>query len=182
MGRRGIIQDKRDNLVKDLKETTLSFKKLGNKYGVSRQRVHAFCTAQGIKRPLRPKGHQTKGCHFCEKLIEISKRLHSEFISIHTIAKETGGSTGKCSYHLRTLRDKGLVSQRFGRLLSKRLEEAYVIYFTKGLPVHIIEQKIGISNFRWLIRRHRELGWNVPPSLCPIRATQGSRFETRDEG
>jgi len=36
MRRRGILQGKEDDLVRDLKETTVSFKKLGKKYGVSR--------------------------------------------------------------------------------------------------------------------------------------------------
>ena len=165
MGRRGILRGEEGNLLKDLKETTLSFKKLGKKYGVSRQAVHRFSKGQGIKRPLRPRGHQVEGCHFCQRLIQMSKRPHSEFISIGTIAMEMGGSRGKCSYHLRTLRDKGLVGQRFGRLLSKRLEEAYAIYFKKRLPIRAIRQKIGITNFQWLIRRHWTLGWNVPPSL-----------------
>ena len=165
MGRRGILRDKEDNLVKDLKETTLSFKKLGKKYGVSRQAVHGFCRRQGIKRPVRLKGQHTDGCPFCQKLIQISKKPRSEFISIQTIAKETGGSREKCRYHLRTLRDKGLVDQRFGKLLSKRLEKAYAIYFTKGLPIRKIGQEIGLRRFQWFIQRHWALGWNVPPSL-----------------
>jgi len=119
MRRWGILRGKEDNLVKDLKKTTLSSKKLGEKYGVSRQAIHAFSKRQGIKRPKRPRGHQIEECRLCQKLTQISKKPHSEFISIHTIAKETGGSRAKCLYHLRTLRDRGLVSQRFGRLHSK---------------------------------------------------------------
>ena len=172
-----ILRGKEDDLVKDLKETTLSFKILGKKYGVSRQAVHGFSKRQGIKRPVRPKGHQTEGCRFCQKLIQISKKPHSEFISIHTIVKETGGSKGKCFYHLRTLRDRGSVSQRFGRLLSKRLEKAYAIYFTKRLPIRTIGRKVGIRNFQWLIRRHRALGWNVPPSLYDGRGR--SRIQSK---
>jgi predicted transcriptional regulator len=71
----------------------------------------------------------------------------------------------KCLSHLRTLRDKGLVSQRFGRLRSKRLEKAYAIYFKKRLPISTIGQKVGLKNFQSLIQKHRRLGWNVPPSL-----------------
>ena len=167
MGRRGILQDNKDNLVKDLKETTLSFKKLGKKYGVSRQAVHGFSKKQGIKRPMKPRGHQTERCRFCQKLIQISKKSHSEFISIYTIAKETDRARATCSYHLRTLRDRGLVSQMFGRLFSKRFEKAYSIYFTKRLPINTIGQRVGIKDFQSLVQRHRELGFDVPPPfLC----------------
>jgi hypothetical protein len=166
MARRGILRSKEDNLIKDLKETTLSFKKLGKKYGVSRQAIYDFSKRQGIKRPVKPRGHQTEGCHLCQKLIQISKKPHSEFISIHTIVKKTGiESRRKYLYHLRTLRDKGLVSERFGRLRSKKAEKAYAIYFTKRLPIRRIGRKVGIRNFQSFIQLHRALGWNVPPSL-----------------
>ena len=84
----GVLNGKEDNLVEDLKETTLSFKKLGKKYGVSRQAIHNFSRRQGIKRPLRPKGHQTEGCRLCQKLIQIGKKPYSEFISLDTIQKQ----------------------------------------------------------------------------------------------
>ena len=57
MRRWGILRSKEDDLVRDLKETTLSFKKLGKKHGVSRQAVHGFSKRQGVKRPVRPRGH-----------------------------------------------------------------------------------------------------------------------------
>lgn len=160
-----ILRSKESKLVKDLKESTLSFKKLGKKYGVSRQAIHAFWTRQGIKRPKRPKGHQTEGCSLCQKLIQISKRPHSEFLSIHTIVKETGGSRVRCHYHLRTLRSKGLVNEKFGRLLSPRTEAAYAIYFAEPLPIRTIGRKVGMKNFHSIIKQHRVKGWNIPPSL-----------------
>ena len=61
MARLGKLQGKEDNLVKDLKETTLSFKKLGRRYGVSRQAVHAFSKRQVIKRAVKPRGQETGG-------------------------------------------------------------------------------------------------------------------------
>ncbi len=179
MRRWGILQGKEDNLVKDLKETALSFKKLGKKYGVSRQAVHGFCKRQGIKRPLKPKGHQTKECRLCQKLIQISKKPHSQFISSHTIREEMGvKSGGKYLYHLRTLRDKGLVDEKFGRLLSKRAEKAYAIYFTKRLPISTIGWQVGLKNFQSVIRQHRELGWNVPPSLYVYDGRERSRIQS----
>jgi hypothetical protein len=176
MARRGILWGKEDNLIKDLKETTLSFKKLGKKYGVSTQAVHAFCKRQGINRPLKSKGHQIKECRLCQKLIQISKKPHSEFISIPTIVRETGESRAECCYHVRTLRSKGLVSQRFGRLRSKRAEKAYALYFTKRLPIRTIGRKVGLENFQSVIRTHRAWGWNVPPSLYVYDGKERSRI------
>jgi hypothetical protein len=177
MARRGILRSKEDNLIKDLKETTLSFKKLGERYGVSRQAVHDFSKRQGIERPVKPRGHQTEGCRFCQKLIQISKKPHSEFISIHTIVMKTGiESRWKCLYHLRRLRDKGLISERFGRLHSKRLEKAYAIYFKKRLPISTIGRKVGIKNFCSIIRQHRKLGYDVPPSLYVYKGREKRRI------
>jgi biotin operon repressor len=178
MKRWGILQDKEDNLMKDLKGTTLSFEKLGKKYGVSRQAIHLFYKRQGIKRPKKPRGHQPEGCRLCQRLIQISKKPHSEFISIHTIVKETGGSRTKCLYHLRTLRDKGLVDEKFGRLRSKRAEKAYAIYFKKRVPIRRIGRKVGLRNFPSLIRKHRDSGWNVPPSLYVYDGRERSRIQS----
>jgi DNA-binding XRE family transcriptional regulator len=178
-GRRGILRGKENKLVKDLKETTITYEKLGKKYGVSRQTIFAFCKRRGIKR--KPKGHETERCHMCQKLIRISKKPHSEFISIHTIVKETGEEYPKYLYHIRRLRDKGLISQRFGRLRSKRAEKAYAIYFKKRLPICTIGWKVGLKNFSADIIRHRALGWNVPPSLYDGRRGAGLRVNSDGE-
>jgi biotin operon repressor len=176
MARRGILWSKEDNLIKDLKETTISFKKLGKKYGVSRQAIYAFSKKQEIKRPKRPRGHQTEGCRLCQKLIQISEKPHSEFISIHTILKEIGGSRVKYLFHLRTLRDKGFVNPKFGRLHSERLEKAYAIYFKKRLPIRMIGREVGLKNFHSIIRKHRKLGWSVPPALYVYDGKERSRI------
>jgi hypothetical protein len=172
----GILRGNEDNLAKDLKETTLSSRKLGKKYGVSGQAVYGFCKRQGINRPLKPKGHQTGKCRLCQKLLQISKRPHSEFISSETIRKEMGESRDKYFHHLGTLRRKGLVSQRFARIRSKRIEEAYAIYFTKRLSILTIGRKVGLKNFYSTIRRHIESGWNVPPSLYVYDRQERSRI------
>jgi biotin operon repressor len=174
-----ILRGKEDNLIKDLEETTLSCKKLGKKYGVSRQAVYAFFKRQGIKRPLKAKGHQTKGCRLCQKLIQISKKRHSEFISIHTIAKVTGRTWAEYVSHLRTLRSRGLVNPKFGRLRSMKAERAYTIYFTKRLPIRTIGWKVGLKNFSSIIKRHRELGWNVPPPLYVYYERGRSRMQSK---
>ena len=182
MRRWGILQGKKDNLLKDLKETTLSFKKLGERYGVSRQAVHTFSKSQGIERPVRAKGHQTGECRLCQKLIQISKKPHSEFISSDTIQKQAESkSRERYLYHLEILRDRGLVNKKFGRLHSKRAEKAYAIYFTKRLPIGKIGQKFGYKNFWSVIRRHRELGWNVPPSLYVYDEQERSRIRSEIE-
>ncbi len=174
--RRGLLHGKEDQLMKDLKKTTLSFEKLGERYGVSKQAIHRFYKKQGIKRPVRIKKHQTKGCLFCQKLIQISKKPHSEFISTHTIMKEAGGSTARYRRHLRILRDMELVSRRFGKLRSKRLEEAYAIYFKERLPIHAIGRRVGLKNFHAILRQHRKLGYDVPPSLYVYDGRERSRI------
>ena len=161
--RMGTLNGQEDNLVRDLERTTLSLEKLGERYGVSRQAIHGFCKRQGIKR--KPKGHQIEECRLCQRLIQISKKPHSAFISIPTIVKETGRLGAECRYHLRKLREKGLVDERFGRLGSKRAEKAYAMYFAERLSIRAIGRKVGLKNFPSVIRKHRELGWNVPPSL-----------------
>ena len=178
MAKRGILQDKKDNLVKDLKRTTLSFEKLGEKYGVSRQAIHDFFKRQGIKRPVRPRGHQIEKCRLCQELIQISKKPHSAFISIHTILKKMKGSRPRCLYHLRTLRDKGLVDEKFGRLQSKRVEKAYAIYFKEGIPIRMIGWKVGLKNFPSIIIKHRQSGWNIPPSLYVYDGKERSRIKS----
>jgi hypothetical protein len=177
MARPKILLGKEDGLAKDLKETTRTFKKLGKKYGVSRQAVHGFFKSQGIKRPVKPKGHQIEECHLCQKLIQISKKAHSEFISIHTILKKMKGSRPRCLYHLRKLRDKGLVDEKFGRLQSKRVEKAYAIYFKEGIPIRMIGRKVGLKNFPSIIIKHRQSGSNVPPSLYVYDRKERSRIQ-----
>jgi hypothetical protein len=174
----GILRGKEDDLVRDLKKTTFSFKKLGKKYGVSRQAVYAFSKSQGIKRPVKPRGHQIEECRLCQKLIQISKKPHSEFISSQTIRKKTGvESRAEYLYHLRTLRDKGLVDEKFARLQSKRVEKAYTLYFKKRFPLRMIGRKVGLKNFPSIIGKHRQSGWNVPPSLYVYDAKERSRIQ-----
>lgn len=164
--RRAVLREKEDNLVTDLEETNLSFGKLGKKYGVTRQAVYDFSKKHGIKRPTKPKEHQTEGCRLCQKLLQISKKPHSEFISSDTIQKQAEFKSRRTFlFHLRILRDTGLVNKNFGRLQSKRAEKAYAVYFTERLPAHEIGRKVGLKNFSAVIRRHREMGWKIPPSL-----------------
>jgi len=144
--------------------------------GYRDRRSTAFAKGGGIKRKL--KGHETERCPLCQKLIQISKKSHSEFVSIRTILKETGAKYPKYRYHVRRLRDKGLVNQRFGRFRSKRMEKAYAIYFKKRLPIRTIGWRVGLKNFSADIIRHRALGWDVPPSLYEGRGGAGLRLKS----
>ena len=149
-------------LTKDLKETNLSFRRLGEKYGVSGQAIFSFCDGRRIKRPRRPKTEHTEKCPICKTLLRIARRPHSDFISLQTIKEALNIGDVKRLYHLRILREKGLISQKFGKLQSKKVERAYKLYFKKGLPVRSIERQVGLKNFHPVIGQHRAYGWNVP--------------------
>jgi len=175
----GILRGKEDNLIKDLKKTTLSFGKLGEKYGVSRQAIHGFCKTQKIKR--KPRRHQVDRCRLCRKLIQISRKPHSAFISIPTIVKETMELRTQCLSHLQILRDSGLIEEKFGRIRSSRVEKAYSIYFTDRLPIRVIGRKVGLTNFPSVIRKHRLSGWNVPSPLMPAMEWRRARLRMKSK-
>ena len=162
MGTAGRLKRVEDQLIKDLEETAIPFWRLGKKYGVSRQAVFGFCSRRGIKRPKR---EHTEKCSICQGLIRIAKKPHSDFISSRTIKKQLGLGNVKFLYHIGVLRKKGLVSQKFGRLHSKRLERAYQIYFKERLPVTAIGWQVGFKNFHSIIRKHKVSGWDVPDPL-----------------
>ena len=154
-----------DQLIKDLKESTLSFGELGKKYGVTRQAIFQFAKMRGIKRPKKPKKVHTETCSICQSLIKISKKPHSDFISSQTIKDQLRLQKASWHYHLRILRKHGLISQKFGRLKSRKAEKAYQIYFKKRLPVRTIGRQVGLKNFYAIIKEHRSLGWDVPDPL-----------------
>jgi DNA-binding transcriptional ArsR family regulator len=135
---------------------------LGKKYGVSKQAIFGFCKRRGINRPKR---EHTGKCSICQGLIRFAKKLHSDFISSHTIKEQLGLGQGQFLYHLRILRKKGLISQKFGRLRSKKAEWAYQIYFKKRLPIRTIGRQVGLKNFHAMIKKHKVLGWDVPDPL-----------------
>ena len=155
----------KDRLIKDLKESTLSFAELGKKYGVSRQAIFEFAKRRGIKRPKRPKRGHTKKCSICQSLIRIAKKPHSDFISSQTIKKQLRLKGPTLFYHIHILRNKGLISPEFGRLQSRKAELAYQLYFKKRLPVRTIGRQAGLINFHAVIKEHRALGWDVPDPL-----------------
>jgi len=162
MGSRGELRRVKDRLIKDLEETTLSFVKLGTRYGVTHQAIFGFCHRKGIKRPKR---EHTENCTICQSLIRISKKARSEFISSQTLKEKLGLERQEYFPHIGILRKRGLISQRFGRLHSKKAELAYQIYFKKRLPVRTIGRQVGLKNFNSIIQKHKALGWDVSAPL-----------------
>ncbi|MGD0919936.1 MAG: hypothetical protein ABSB22_26150 [Thermodesulfobacteriota bacterium] len=162
MGTSGQLRRVEDRLTKDLEQTTTPIVRLGKKYGVSKQAIFAFIHRKGIKRPNR---EHTEKCSICQGLIRIAQKPQSEFISSHTIKKQLGLEKGNFLYHIGILRKKGLISQKFGRLYSIKLERAYQIYFKKRLPVSTIGRQVGVKNLHSILKRHKALGWDVPDPL-----------------
>ena len=162
MGTPGQLRRVEDRLMKDLEETPVSLLQLAKKYGVSRQAIFGFIQRKGIKRP--PMEH-TEKCSICRDLIGIAKKPHSDFMTSQTIKKQLGLGTGTFLYHVSLLRRRGLVSQKFGRLHSRRAERAYQIYFKKRVPVSEIGRQVGLKNFHSVIKKHKVLGWDVPDPL-----------------
>jgi len=162
MGTKRPLRRVEHRLIKDLEETTIPLSKLGEKYGVSRQAISGFIRRKGIKRPKR---EHTEKCSICHGLIRIAKKPHSDFISSPTIKKLLGLGGGEFLCHIGILRRKGRISQKFGKLRSKRAELAYQIYFKKRLPIGTIGRQVGLKNFGSFIKIHRRLGWDVPDPL-----------------
>ena len=175
------IQQNRDEVIRDLKETDLSLEIIGDRYGVTKQALSHFMKREQIERPLRPSrlhGHQVEKCPVCRRLLEISKTPHSEFLTARTIRDRLGTNVSYDRYlhHLRVLKQKGLVHQKFGCLASKKLERAYGMYLTEKLPVSTIERLTGVKGFAATIRRHRKYGLDVPPPLFVYKGKERSRI------
>lgn len=165
MPNQGQLRKVKDRLIKDLKESTLTFAELGKRYRVSRQAIFQFSQKRGIKRLKRPKREHKKNCPICQSIRRIAKKPHSDFISSQTIRDQLRIEGWKVLSHIRFLRRKGLISPRFGRLQSRKVELAYQLYFKKRLPVRTIERQVGLKNFRRAIQQHRTSGWDVPDPL-----------------
>jgi len=167
MGTWGQLRKVEDQLIKDLEGTTIPQWRLGKKYGVSKQAIFDFLQRKEIKRPKR---EHTEKCLICKRLLRIAKKPHSDFISSRTIKKTLGIGTSKWLHHRSILRKKGLISQRFGRVSSEKVEQAYQIYFKKRLPVSEIGKQAGLKNFYSVLERHRVSGLDVPAPLFKYHA------------
>ena len=159
MGVPGQLRRVQDKLIKDLEGTTIPLESLGKRYGVTKQAISLFVRRKGIKRPKRD---HIERCSICQGLIRIAKRPYSDFMSSQTIKEKLRIKAPNWSYHLRILRKNGLISQKFGRLHSKKAQQAYQIYFKKRLPVGAIGRRVGLKNFSSVIKQHKVLGWDIP--------------------
>ena len=90
-----ILKKVEDRLIKDLKETTLTFQRLGEKYGVTRQAVFGFCDRRGIKRLNRIEIDHTERCPIRKSLIRFARYPHSDFVTSHTIKAKLGIEDGQ---------------------------------------------------------------------------------------
>jgi hypothetical protein len=162
MGNTGKLRRVEDKLIKEVRQTNVPFLQLAKKYGVSRQTIFNFCQR---KRIMRPRRKHPERCSICQDLLRIARKPHSDFISSQTIKGKLRIGPSKWQYHIRILRESGLISQKFGRLQSRRAEMAYQIYFKKRIPVSVIGWRLGFKNFQSVIQKHKALGWNVPAPL-----------------
>jgi len=167
MGTVGQLREVEDQLIKDLKDTTVPSQQLAKKYGVTKQAIFNFTRRKGITRPKKPEKleHTEKKCSICQGLLRIARKPHSDFICHQTLRGQLGLQGKELSPHLSHLRRKKLVSEKFGRLFSKRAELAYSIYFKRKLPVRTIGRQVGFKNFRAVIHSHKASGWDVPAPL-----------------
>jgi len=167
MGTSGQLREVEDQLIKELEKTTIPSQQLAKKYGVSKQAIFSFIHRKGITRPKKSEKpeHREEECSICQGLLRIARKPHSDFICYQTLSEQLGLQGKELSSHLNHLRRKKLVSQKFGKLLSKRAELAYRIYFKRRLPVTTIGRRVGLKNFNSVIQRHKASGWDIPASL-----------------
>ncbi len=170
MGKIGHLKRVEKQLIKDLQETILPLKDLGEKYGVTRQAISLFALRRRINRPNR--GH-IENCSICQRLLRIAEKPRSDFLCAQTIGKQLELGSVAIGYHIRPLRKKHLISRNFGRLRSRNVELAYAIYFREGGPLTTIGRRVGIRNFYSIVNGHKKSGWNVPDPYA--------RAETRYE-
>ena len=167
MATAGKLNKVEEQLIRDLKKTAVPSQQLAKKHGVSRQAIYDFIQRKGITRPKKPgrQEHTEKKCPICQGLLRISRKRNSDFLCFQTFREQLGLRGKQLSSHLKHLRRKKLVSPKIGKLLSKRAELAYSIYFKRKLPVTAIGKQVGIRNFHSTIHNHKAAGWDVPAPL-----------------
>ncbi len=127
MGTTGQLRGVEDQLTKDLRETTLSFQRLGERYGVSKQAISLFCHTKGIVRVTSSKQqkpvHLEEKCWICQRLIRISKKSNRDLIYYETLKEHLEFKGVELQSHLTFLRMKGLVPRKFGRQHFKKTQD-----------------------------------------------------------
>jgi hypothetical protein len=176
MPRTNKLNSNRAELVLDLQHSGLSFKRLGKKYGVTRQGIHCFYVRnkEEIGERYKPKPqpkpapptHGVTQCDICQRITEIGQEQWSYLTwSLGMVGKNVGLSGDDLSSHLTTLRKAGVIHPKFGRVLSDRVAQAYRVYLSQAIPIRRIGEMFGLKNFRSVIATHRIRGFVVPSGL-----------------
>jgi len=135
MGRSGVIQRHRGEVIKDLKDTTFPLGILGKKYGVTRQALSQFVKKEKIRRktrPHRPVKHPVEDCHICQEILRVRREPYSEFFSRNTIGERLDAkiSHREYLYHLKVLRKRRTIDiiphEVIEEIFPKKLKRSFV--------------------------------------------------------
>jgi DNA-binding transcriptional ArsR family regulator len=175
MGNRGALKRHKRKVIRYLSQTTLSFEEIGRIFGVSRQAVNQFTERYRIKRPptpyvLRVAGHKVGTCDLCGKIIEVSRKVRSEFLTRKRVMRlvglkpNIGGDRVRFGDHLRKLKKGGLVEKRFATIQKEKYSKAFRFYLETPISMSRIGRMTGIANFQSIRDRYRRKGFDLPPS------------------
>jgi len=171
----GILTRQKDKVLRYLENTTLTFEEIGKVFGTSRQAVKQFFQRHPVLRPPRPPvvkilDHRVDKCDLCTKIIQISKKLRSEFLTKNRVANLVGldrsnpDDRERFSRHLHVLKKGALVDKKFASIQKEKYVKAFLLYLTRSIPMSKIGKTLGIKNFQSIRDRYREKGFNLPPS------------------
>jgi hypothetical protein len=175
--RAGTLHNNRAELIADLRDSGLSFKKLGKKYGVTRQGVHCFYVRnkeeigerfkpKPIPKPAPPP-HSVTRCKICQRIREISREKWSYLTwSLGMIMGEVKLLKVKeLGFHISALKRARRIPLNLGRVQSDKIAQAYRIYLTKAIPIYKIGFRVGLKNLTAIIIGHQKAGLKVPGPL-----------------
>lgn len=145
-------------------ESMPTYKEIGEKFDISRQRVHQIILkAKKLGIHLRDRrlvyGHNIARCRVCKILIEISGQ--SPFFTAKELASIIDVKHYAVLKHLKELRKRGLIPKNIYRLRSKRLMEVIKEY--KRNPKQSISQlgrKFGYKNLSAIFLDLRKKGFS----------------------
>jgi hypothetical protein len=175
MGNRGALKRHKREVIRYLSQTTLSFEEIGRIFGVSRQAVNQFTERYRIKRPptpciLRVTGHKVGTCDLCGKIMEVSRKVRSEFLARKRVMRlvglnpNIGGDRVRFGDHLCKLKKGGFVEKRFATIQKEKYSKAFWLYLEKPIPMARIGKMTRIANFQSIRDRYRRKGFDLPPS------------------
>ena len=154
--------DKTSQIYAALRNTDLSGGQIAKQFGVTRQYVNwlmkkARLSGNPVKRPLlQVRGHKVSFCDLCRfilaKIQEEPVRWRNELIPKKI-------SKSKWGYHMRLLREEGLLPKEAVVFTSRRSALAFRAY-RDGLSVKEIHKRYGFKNFHSVLPRIQEI-YNV---------------------